>query len=117
MSSHPVAVWFRAAMNRDGSTGPLACPLTCPLAPLTHSLAPPCSLHSQAPIIHSLAPLTHSAHGKVDDLMTKNQAVLSHGALNSQVQSPIEPGWETGIGEMRRNTVFSLYSTRSALPT
>ena len=42
--------WFRTLWNRDVSTGPLAPPLARSLAPLTHSLAPHCS------VAHSLAP-------------------------------------------------------------
>ena len=34
----PFGRWFCQANNRDASTGPLACPLARPLAPLTHSL-------------------------------------------------------------------------------
>ena len=39
-------LWFRIAMNRDASTGPLARTFACLLAPLTHSLAPHCLLRT-----------------------------------------------------------------------
>ena len=55
--------------NRDVSTGPLARPFACLLAPLTRSLAPDCSLCSRPSLrslVRSLAHFSHSlAHGKV----------------------------------------------------
>ena len=40
-----VAMWFKTAMNRDVSSGPLALAFARSLAPLTHSLAPLYSLY------------------------------------------------------------------------
>ena len=64
------ALWSGTNKNRDVSTGPLARPLARSLAPLTHSLAPHCSLHSRAPLrslVLSLAYFAHSlARGKVN---------------------------------------------------
>ena len=50
--------------DNDVSSGPLACPFARLLAPLTQSLAQPCSLGLRAP----LRSFTHFlAHGKVND--------------------------------------------------
>ena len=66
--------WFRSAWNRGVSTGPFARPLARSLAPLTHLLAPHCSLCSRAPLRSFARSLTYSlahllarsrAHGKV----------------------------------------------------
>ena len=48
------ALWARITKNTDWSTGPLARPFTCSLAPLTRSLAP--LTRSLAPLTHLLAP-------------------------------------------------------------
>ena len=61
------ALWSETNKNRDVSTGPL----TRPLAPLTRSLAPDCSLRSRPPLrslVRSLAHFAHSlARGEVID--------------------------------------------------
>ena len=44
------ALWSGSAKNQDVSTGPLARPFACSLAPLTCSLAPDCSLRSRPPL-------------------------------------------------------------------
>ena len=73
--------WFRSAKNRVVNTGPLACPFARSLAPLTHSLAPPCLLCSRAPLcsfVCSLAHFTHSqAVEKVRILMSHNRIFYS----------------------------------------
>ena len=46
--------------NPDVSTGPLARPFARSLAPLTHSLAPYCSLRSRAPLRSFVRSLAHS---------------------------------------------------------
>ena len=78
------ALLFRTAKNSDMSTGPLACPFAHARAPLTHSLAPPCSLRSRAPLhsfVCSLAHFTHSlARGKVYNLMSQFHLVLKQSA-------------------------------------
>ena len=56
----PMHGWFRTAKNRDVSNGPFACPLTRSLTPLTHSLAPHCSLRSRAPLRSFVRSLAHS---------------------------------------------------------
>ena len=62
------ALWARITKNTDWSTGPLARPFTCSLAPLTRLLAPHYSLRSRAPLCslarlhHSLAHFAHFAH-------------------------------------------------------
>ena len=65
-----VALWSGTSKNRDVSTGPLARPFACSLAPLTRSLAPDCSLRSRSPLrslVRSLAHFAHSlARGKVN---------------------------------------------------
>ena len=60
------AQWFRTAKNRDVSSGTLARPFACLLAPLTHLLAPHCSLRLRAPRRSFVRSLTHSppGHGK-----------------------------------------------------
>ena len=55
-----IARWVRKARNRDVSTGPLACPFACSLAPLTRLLAPHCSLRSRAPLRSLVRSLAHS---------------------------------------------------------
>ena len=56
------SLWFRITKNRDWSTGPLARPFARSLTPLTHSLAPDCSLRSR-PLLRSLVcSLAHFAH-------------------------------------------------------
>ena len=80
------ARWFTTAENRDVSTGPFR--IARSLAPLTHSLAPHCSLRSRAPLrsfVCSLAgPFTRSqAHGKevfVHDFYARLHAVSTHCA-------------------------------------
>ena len=48
--------------NRDVSTGPLAPPFACSLAPLTRSLALDCSLRSRPPLRSLVRSLAHFAH-------------------------------------------------------
>ena len=64
------ALWSGSTKNRDVSTGPLARPFSCSLAPLTRLLAPDCSLRSRPPLcsrVRLLAHFTHSlARGKVN---------------------------------------------------
>ena len=61
----------RTAKDWDVSTGPLAHLFARSLAPLTHSLAPDCSLHSRPLLrllVRSLAHFAHSlARGEVID--------------------------------------------------
>ena len=78
-----IALWFWTFKNRNRSTGPIASLFARSLAPLTHSLAPHCSLRSRAPRAHSFTrSVTHSRfYGKVDDPMSQNDLVLSHSAL------------------------------------
>ena len=45
--SKDIAPWSGIMKNSDCSTGPLAHPVACSLAPLTRSLALPCSLRSR----------------------------------------------------------------------
>ena len=69
--------WVRSAKNREVSTGPLARPFACSLAPLTRSLTPDCLLRLRPPLrslVRSLAHFAHSlAHGTVNHWM----AILS----------------------------------------
>ena len=66
--SRDSAQWFRTAKNRDVSTGPPARAFACSLAPLTHLLAPPCSLHSCTLLRSLVCLLTHSlARGTMND--------------------------------------------------
>ena len=64
------AQWGRTAKNWDVNTGPLARPFARSLAPLTHSLAPDCSLRSRPPLHSLVRLLAHFAHslarGKVN---------------------------------------------------
>ena len=65
-----VALWFETNKNREVSTGPFARPFARWVAPLTHLLAPDCSLCSHPPLrslVRSLAHFAHSlARGKVN---------------------------------------------------
>ena len=45
-----IALWAKITKTTDWSTGPLACPFACLLAPLTCSLVPHYSLRSRAPL-------------------------------------------------------------------
>ena len=54
------AHWFRTAKNRDVSTESLAHLFARLLAPLTHTLAPYCSLRSCAPLHSFIRSLTLS---------------------------------------------------------
>ena len=63
-------LWCRIIKNTDWSTGPLARPFACSLAPLTHSLALYYSLRLRAPLrslVHSLAHFAPFAHRKVNE--------------------------------------------------
>ena len=65
--THPTnALWSGTNKNRVVTTGPLARPFACSLAPLT----PDCSLRSRPPLrslVPALADFTHSlARGKVN---------------------------------------------------
>ena len=60
MHSRPAARWFRIAMNRDVSTGSLARPFACLLAPLYHLLATHCSLRSCATLGSFVRSLAHT---------------------------------------------------------
>ena len=53
------ALWSGTNKNRDVSTGSLTRPFARSLAPLTHSLAPDCSLRSR-PLLRSLRSLPRS---------------------------------------------------------
>ena len=72
-----IALWSGTNKNEDVSTGPLARPFARSLAPLTHSLAPDCSLRSRPPLRSFARSLAHFAHslacGTVNDWM----AILS----------------------------------------
>ena len=60
-------LWSIIAKNTDCSTGPLAAPFACSLAPLTRSLAPDCLLRSR-PLLRSLIrSLAHFNHFKAPD--------------------------------------------------
>ena len=84
---HASALWSGTNKERHVSTGPLARPFACSLAPLTRSLALDCSLCSHPPLrslIRSLAHFAHSlARGKF--LMSQNDMVLSHSELGLRV--------------------------------
>ena len=68
----------RTTKNHDVSTGPIACPSACLLTPLNHSLAPPCSLCSGAPLHSFVCLLTHSlAHGEVNDYIAISAVFFS----------------------------------------
>ena len=69
-SSSNKALWARSTKNSDKSTGPLTCPFAGWLAPLTHSLAPPCSLYLRIPLrslFRLLRSLPHSWESKLSD--------------------------------------------------
>ena len=53
-------LWSGTNENQDVSTGPLACPFACSLAPLIHSLAPDCLLGSRSPLCSLVCSLAHS---------------------------------------------------------
>ena len=61
-ASHTGLLWSGTNKNQDISTGPFARPFARSLAPLTHSLAPDCSLCSCPPLRSLLRSLAHSAH-------------------------------------------------------
>ena len=89
-SQSPRALWSITAKNTDCSTGPLARPFACLLAPLTRSLAPDCSLRSRPPLrslIRSLAHFAHSlARGTVNDWMAILSvffSIFDHSALTN----------------------------------
>ena len=73
--STTIALWSRTAMNWVVSTGPLACPFTCSLTPLTHSLAMHCFFACTLRCAHSF---THSFQSSWE-----NQDVLNHSAFGS----------------------------------
>ena len=84
--------------NPDVSTGPLARPFTCSLAPLTSLLAPHCSLRSRAPLCSLVCPLAHFAYSrarrKVYNLTSQYHLVSNHSAVVGQprvayVQTPV----------------------------
>ena len=81
LMSRDTPLWSGTNKNRDVSTGPLARPFACSLAPLTHSLAPDYSLRSR-----SLCSLSRSWESEF--LMFQNHLVLSHSAF--VVPCPIE---------------------------
>ena len=56
------ALWSGSNKNRDVSTGPLSCPIPRSLAPLTHLLAPDCSLRSRPPLRSLVCSLAYFAH-------------------------------------------------------
>ena len=56
------ALWSGTNKNTDVSTGSLARPFARSLAPLTHSLAPDCSLRSRPPLRSLIRSLAHFAH-------------------------------------------------------
>ena len=91
-----VALWFRTAMNREGSTGPLTLPFTRSLIPLTHLLDLLCSLcithcacARSAALIQLLArSLTHSrACAKVNE----NDLILTHSVLAIALEVIYQP--------------------------
>ena len=55
-------LWARISKNTDWSTGSLACPYACSLAPLTRSLTPHYSLRSRAPLRSFACTLAYFAH-------------------------------------------------------
>ena len=69
--SPTIALWSGTNKNRDVSTGPLARTFARSLAPLTHLLAPDCSLCSRPPLRSLACLLAYFAHslarGKVND--------------------------------------------------
>ena len=75
-----VALW--SGTNKNVSTGPLARPFTCSLAPLTRLLAPHYSLCLRTPLrslARSFAHFAHSrARGKVYILMSQYHIILTH---------------------------------------
>ena len=63
--------------NRDVGTGPLAHPFARPLAPLTRSLAPHCSLRSRPPLRSLVRSLAHFAHSLARGKVNYQMAILS----------------------------------------
>ena len=103
--------------NPDVSTGPLARLFVRSLTPLTHSLAPFCSLCSRAPLrsfVRSLTySLTHSrARGKVDHLTSQIDLVLSHYGAFQTWQSLKIPA---GSRNEKRQRCLSYESTRGGI--
>ena len=88
-----VSLWSGTTKNKDVGTGPLACLFGRSLAPLTHSLAPPCSLCSCAPLRSFICSLAHFAHsqarGKMSDLMSQYHIVLNHSAAVTTANTTI----------------------------
>ena len=75
------AQWFRSAMNWVVSTGPLTRQFAHSLPPLTYLLAPHCSFCLRTLLCSFICSLTPTqAHGKVNGLMSQNQAVLNLSA-------------------------------------
>ena len=77
------ALWARISKNTDRSTGPLACPFTCSLAPLTHFAR---ALRYAHLFARSLTSLTRSLRSlprlwESELLMSQNDLVLSHSGV------------------------------------
>ena len=84
------ALWARITKNTDWSTGPLAHPFACSVAPLTRSLAPHYSLCFRAPLhslVCSLAQFSHTlASGKEIDwmaILSVFLSILDHSAMSA----------------------------------
>ena len=67
-SPEDIELWSRIAKNWNVSSGSLACPFACLLAPLTHSFALQCSFRSRTSL-HSLAHSNSQALEKMNDKM------------------------------------------------
>ena len=100
-------LWSGRNKNRDVRTGPLACPFARSLAPLTHSLAPPCLLCLRAPLRSFVCSLAHYAHyqarGKVGIFMSQNQAVLNHTTFEIEMSPPIYFHWVGSTQSISKN--------------
>ena len=75
--SAATALWSGTNKNRDVSTGPLARSFARSLAPLTHSLAPDCSLRSRPPLRSLVRSLAHFAHSLARGTVNNKMAILS----------------------------------------
>ena len=94
--------------NTDESIEPLACRLARLLAPLTRSLAPPCSHHSRTPLRSLVCLLAHLAQclarGTVNDWM----AIFSVFFFYFGPQCPHSPSFPSSL-----NLFFPSVSSRS----
>ena len=71
-------------ISQDVSTGPLVCPFTRSLAPLTHLLAPPCSLRSLSYSAALICTLTRSLCSLPSSWESENFDVSKSGCFEPQ---------------------------------